>query len=474
MATRVVCPNCQRTGTSARPLTAGMKVRCPSCKNSFIYADPPNVSPAGNSPPALPGSAGSNPLAIASLTLGILAALICWVPFVGLLSIPSGILSVLLASFGIAYALFTKRTGLTTSLVAGGISIGSILLACSVTGAFTRSIGGALTTRAPNAPPPGGVRAVAQKPPMPGRKAPANRAGNPGIPPVAQVPNQAAIPPQAGPDKAEEWVEVPASTRLGEVEAKVISTQIKYVKLKDVIGDENESSELHIVISIRVNNLSSTKKIDYSSWAGRDIFLGDDTAHLSDNLGNVYRPITFGYFDEIVGQIREASIYPNKTLVDHLVFEVPVEGVQHLQLEMPGGNVGAEGKFKFRIPDSSIIRWPSRGPTRTTSPKDRPLQPFDRGILISGDITINQKPGICLARSDDAWYGMVAAKKTLNSSSDNRSLMGLIYSQEVAVVPEGTPAMIVETAIFSVKVRVIAGDMAGVEGWVENEHFKRQ
>ena len=56
------------------------------------------------------------------------------------------------------------------------------------------------------------------------------------------------------------------------------------------------------------------------------------------------------------GRVLSDSIYPGKSLSEVLLFEPPLENIQHLDVEMPAGNVGSEGLFRVRIPAAMIKR----------------------------------------------------------------------------------------------------------------------
>ncbi len=170
--TRLKCPHCNRKSSTPQQLGAGTKVRCPACHEVFNYVpesdvaeltefEPlpspttgplrPEVLKPGMAPPQQPvqpprGLVGQvirvsvraprkgNAVAVAALVLGIIAALICWVPFLGLLCLPVGLLGMLLGFIGFALALVGRRSGFSSSLVGTGTSLASIVLALLITG----------------------------------------------------------------------------------------------------------------------------------------------------------------------------------------------------------------------------------------------------------------------------------------------------------------------------------------------------
>ncbi len=50
------------------------------------------------------------------------------------------------------------------------------------------------------------------------------------------------------------------------------------------------------------------------------------------------------------GRVDRESIYPGKAITDVLIFELPVENAEHLDLELPAENFGGTGMVRLRIP----------------------------------------------------------------------------------------------------------------------------
>ncbi len=175
--TKIICPHCNRTGTSSKRVPLGAKVRCPGCGNSFRYADtgygvaeenpspavpfssaPPAI-PIASSPPviapvtphlavaptgdpshqviqmAVPERQGTNAVGIAALGLGTLAIVIAWSPVLGPLAIPVGLLGGLLGTVGLVYGVVTKRCKVLAASVGLCLSLGSIIVSVMMTGA---------------------------------------------------------------------------------------------------------------------------------------------------------------------------------------------------------------------------------------------------------------------------------------------------------------------------------------------------
>jgi hypothetical protein len=184
--TKITCPECKRTGTTSKSVPIGAKVKCPNCGISFRHeakivgaADGlqaptaalsavPTAIPIPSAAPLLPTAAThlsmpptavpfqqviqvaaperqrTNPLGIAALVLGILAALIAWLPFLGLLAIPAGLLGGLLGAIGLIYGLVTRRGQITAAAVGLALSLGSVVLSIVMTGTAAKGISNAI------------------------------------------------------------------------------------------------------------------------------------------------------------------------------------------------------------------------------------------------------------------------------------------------------------------------------------------
>jgi hypothetical protein len=118
--------------------------------------------------------------------------------------------------------------------------------------------------------------------------------------------------------------------------------------LKSLGDEEGESQNALCQIGLRITNRGATSKIDYQGWQGNNIF--SSYAQLTDDIGNRYKRIDFGFATKVVGQVKSDSIYPGKSLEEALVFEAPVEAAKYLNLELPAKNIGEKGTIRLRIP----------------------------------------------------------------------------------------------------------------------------
>ncbi len=289
----------------------------------------------------------SSSLGIASLVLGILALLVCWVPFLGTISLPLSGLGLLLGLVGLIVAATRRGAGVGFPIAGMAVSGLAFVIAFFMTSALTKtfsSIGESarkrqetnqkvVTTASPSAPAP--ATAV----------------------PASAAPLPGAASTSAASSKAdEEWAPADKPVKQGDVQIQAVSVRVGKVRVRDRIRQETATSKEPLLsVALKATNLSTTKKIDYHTWAGREFSLSNDKAKLTDNFGNRYKTVTFG-FDPPVGRTESASVYPGKPVEDVLVFEAPLNNVEYLNLELPAENVGGEGMFRLRIPASMIQR----------------------------------------------------------------------------------------------------------------------
>ena len=153
-------------------------------------------------------------------------------------------------------------------------------------------------------------------------------------------------PPKPLPE--DEWLDAQKPVRKGNVQIELTRVLVGKIPLKSVGDQTGQSTDVLCQISLRITNRASASKIDYVGWQGNSF---SSNAKLTDDVGNRYKGINFGFGTEVVGQVKSESIYPGKSLEDILVFEAPVDAAKYLNLELPGGNVGEEEiRFRLRMP----------------------------------------------------------------------------------------------------------------------------
>jgi len=146
------------------------------------------------------------------------------------------------------------------------------------------------------------------------------------------------------------WTKFPDGVRQGAVQVRVKHVIVGKVRCNDMFGEIFQPEDDLLGIVLVASNVSTDKKINYSTWRGQDFKFGRDFASLIDDCGNVYKRITFGVGSKPTGAVDSESIYPGKAVSDVLVFEKPVDAAKWLHLELPAENFGGEGMLRFEIP----------------------------------------------------------------------------------------------------------------------------
>lgn len=317
MPISIQCPSCQ-TKLNAPDDKAGRKTKCPKCGHAIVVptADIPAKSASESSHQIVqPEFASSNrgaaahSLGIASLVVGVFSFFVCWIPLVG---IAVASLGLVLGIGGLVLAIVRKGSGVGFPIA--GASLSAISLATCV-------IWIVQLDRTVNA---------------------INEA-------VQQV---------NGPKHLDaEWIELSDAPIVQHgFEFRFAPVEIKQVRIQSGRRVQ-ESTQKLTVIEIVVENKDGKRKVDFHTWSGRHFTLEPDVAVLMDDLGNTYNRVTFGLGEFPVGGVdRRASLYPNTTVTDILVFEPPLEQATYLQLALPGQNIGIADPIRIRIPMSRVRR----------------------------------------------------------------------------------------------------------------------
>ena len=132
----------------------------------------------------------------------------------------------------------------------------------------------------------------------------------------------------------------------------IVRSKISMVPLvEEFTGQESGSDTMHLIIELKIQNITETRKIDYLSWR-RDLGSLQSNASLTDNFGNRYRYVEF-VTKYPKGAVKSVSIYPGNSITDVLVFELPISKATSLKLKLPGENVGATSNIELTLPNPS-------------------------------------------------------------------------------------------------------------------------
>lgn len=119
---------------------------------------------------------------------------------------------------------------------------------------------------------------------------------------------------------------------------------------------EWDTTEKYLRIDVAIDNLSLTKKAEFSGWS-RDSLDPKHTPLLRDSFGNDYKPVRFTRA-RVVGQTEGELIDPNHCLYDVVVFEKPVPGAKRYYLSLPLSvfDRHSRGTARFTIDPANLVR----------------------------------------------------------------------------------------------------------------------
>ena len=111
-----------------------------------------------------------------------------------------------------------------------------------------------------------------------------------------------------------------------------------------------KTDEGRLLIGVEVRNLSATRKVDYVGWTRDGMARG---ARLTDNFGNVYKPLPVGRVSA-AGPHPPMSIYPSKSGREVLAFEPPIAKAEFLRIELSAVAFGKDDVVRLTIPAKMI------------------------------------------------------------------------------------------------------------------------
>jgi len=165
----------------------------------------------------------SHSLGVGSLILGILALLICWIPFLGILGMPLSALGLLLGFIGLALAALRKGAGIGYSIA--GVAVCGLALVTAL--CVTYAVSGALQETVSELSEKHGTR-------------------------------QTAVPTPS-------WVDASkAAVQQGNIRVRVSSVAIDYVEVTSFGGVKEVSKEKQLLIRLQIENTSQTRFVTAS------------------------------------------------------------------------------------------------------------------------------------------------------------------------------------------------------------------
>ncbi len=177
--------------------------------------------------------------------------------------------------------------------------------------------------------------------------------------------------------KEPEWVDASAGP------ARLKDVAIKIAEVVNATPSDDPSAEGRLLITVEVENLSESRKLDFSGWTRGGIAR---SIRLTDNFDNVYRARPVGRA-RVAGQGEPLSIYPGRSRREVLAFEPPIKKVEFLRIELPASAIGQSGAMRLKIPAAMIVeRAEEAGARDAPPPEDEP--PEGRPGTPQGDFGI--------------------------------------------------------------------------------------
>ena len=388
------CPECNKQ-IKVKTELAGRTGKCPGCGNKILVPQassltkvetpkpvivrPQSVAKPAVRPPEVPqpiqpwslpqqvqpqpttaiqvnvnNTKATNSLGISSLILGILSFFVCWLPVIGFAL--SG-LGLLLGLGGIAMSVFRKGTGIGYSIAGAAVNSIALLIGIIFITVFASAVASVDSTMKRLEAERNKVAQQAKPvPPQQAIPAPASSDATGEAPTTPEV----TIPEAPKPEPAKPTIVYNPATealQLGDVQLKILEVKLGKVELTQMFSqrDSTSADEL-LMVKVQITNTSSTKKLDYRGWMESLSNLQGITAKLTDENENRNKTISFPASASIKGATSKDSIYPGKSIVDAIVFEIPIENAKQLFLTLAAKGCQQDGEFRFEIPKAMIQR----------------------------------------------------------------------------------------------------------------------
>jgi hypothetical protein len=136
----------------------------------------------------------------------------------------------------------------------------------------------------------------------------------------------------------------------GDVMVNVVQARVFRPPYTDQWNNSYFPTQDELRIQLQLENRSAVRLLDYRGVAKHPGLT------LTDNFGNRYHRIsTPGYWlrAQVVSLTR---LHPGKPQVDVVSFDVPMDGIDFLELKLPAESWGETGFVTFRIPARRIDR----------------------------------------------------------------------------------------------------------------------
>jgi hypothetical protein len=136
---------------------------------------------------------------------------------------------------------------------------------------------------------------------------------------------------------------------------RVSIQKVSIGKVPVAAGEGVDTETPRLMIALRIENVSDTKRSEYNSWVP-DLDAAKTVARLTDDRGNELKRVTYGFGNNVRGRTVLDTLTPGKVIGDLLVFEAPAANVRTLKLVLPGANCGVPGSFEFDIDAATVFK----------------------------------------------------------------------------------------------------------------------
>lgn len=287
---------------------------------------------------------------LVSMSLAIVALLFCWIPTVGLISLPLCIIGLVAGGAGLLTAAVQRGGGIAsprlrpgrflapvTGIALSGLSLGATVMVA--TGPISHAHEHADAPAAPNL-----AVSKSEPPAAPARPLTIVVSGT-----AADTPRTFDEPAVSRPEPAAAPAVDLSPKALGHTTIRIVSCTHAEVAL---VGDQGQSAGVTqtplLLIRLEVRS-THDQPVRYITAAGDTVGL-IPAATLRDENGLTLRRAAFGMSIVPAGRTAREELGPGRTLIDVLAFEPPAGAPQALSLTLPGACVGTTGEVVLPVP----------------------------------------------------------------------------------------------------------------------------
>jgi hypothetical protein len=139
----------------------------------------------------------------------------------------------------------------------------------------------------------------------------------------------------------------------GAFTVEVPGVSIRHPEVREISGDATPSKDPLLVVELQFNSKDDRKVVTFRD----ERLLGGSVFRLKDDVGNIVRPVTFGFANKVVGALdRFAELKPEESLKHLQVFDVPLPKTKSLVLNVDLYCFEGEGEVEIEIPIEAVTK----------------------------------------------------------------------------------------------------------------------